>query len=70
LTPAQKMLRYRRRLAAGKIILRVEIDEGELVDCLVRRRLLDNSTSDDRAALARAVELLLQLFIAAPDDSP
>jgi hypothetical protein len=49
---------YRRRVAAGRVVIGVELDAAVL-DLLVRLRWLDERTANDKAAIGRAVAAML-----------
>jgi RNA polymerase-interacting CarD/CdnL/TRCF family regulator len=51
--------RYRERLAAGKMVLQIEIDAVAVADFLIKAEQLNPLKSDDRHEMARALERLL-----------
>lgn len=59
---AERMRMHRQRIAAGRIVLPVEVDEGRLVDVLIASRLLHPSAADDRDSIRRALEGLIEAF--------
>jgi hypothetical protein len=62
-TSAVRMARWRRRNAAGRIPLTIEIDEVALTELLVEHGMLERSRADDRVALALAVERVLEVLV-------
>lgn len=56
---ADRQRRLRRRRAAGRAVLRVEIDEVEHVERLIAAGFLDPHQCDDRDAIERATARLL-----------
>lgn len=54
---------HRQRQAAGRAILPLDVDEVRVADFLIRARLLDPVNADDRMALTKATERLLELII-------
>jgi hypothetical protein len=60
LSPGARYTRaWRARERAGRCLLRLEVDEAELVVALVDRGLLDPAKADNRMALTRAAERAL-----------
>lgn len=59
---ADRVRLFRQRQAAGKVPLRIECDETELIETLIAARLLDRNANADpsRAELEHAVERLLK----------
>ena len=57
--------RFRQRKRAGKVPLTIEVDEAGIEALLAHHGLLSSCGSDDRSAVAHALEQLLQLLIAA-----
>jgi hypothetical protein len=53
---------WRERKQAGRIILRLEVDETDLAIALIDARLLDPNKADDRAALTAAAHKALRIF--------
>jgi hypothetical protein len=53
---------WRERKRAGRILLRVEVDETELAIALTGAGLLDPNVADDKAALTTATEEALVIF--------
>jgi hypothetical protein len=56
---------YRRRQAAGLIIVRLELDEADITACLVADRLLDPAVADSRPAVEAALGELLRRYVSA-----
>jgi hypothetical protein len=56
---AAGMRRYRARQREGKLVVNVELDEGDIAT-LVEARVLDGRR-DDRAVLAQAVKVFLRV---------
>jgi hypothetical protein len=59
---ALRMRRHRKRLAAGRVVLQIEVDEDDLCGALVTAGLLDPLLCDDREARAHGVERLVGLL--------
>lgn len=59
---AERIRRLRRRRAEGRIVLPVEVDEGRLVDVLIRARKLHPAASDNRDSIRKALEGLIEAF--------
>jgi hypothetical protein len=57
------MRKSRERQAAGRLLLPIEVDEVELVEVLVAHGVLDPIMADDKAAIARAVERVLEAIV-------
>jgi hypothetical protein len=55
--------RYRRRLRAGRIVLRIEVAECELAEALIRAERLTTDESADRAVLTREAMSIIEDFI-------
>jgi len=55
---AVRMRRHRERLAAGRVVLRVEVDEIELAEALIENRFL-RPDWESRRELERATERML-----------
>lgn len=55
---AERMRRHRSRMAAGRVILRVEVDEVELAEVLIENRFLRPNYSA-RRELEAATEKML-----------
>lgn len=62
MTGAERMRRHRARRAAGRAVLRVEVDLVELVPALVEARLLGLWDESDRGAVERATERALAII--------
>ena len=62
---AERQRHYRARRNAGRVSLRIVVDEAALADALVSARFLRAELADDRKALAAAVERLLQSIVVA-----
>jgi hypothetical protein len=56
------MKRLRRRRAAGRAVLLVEVDEVDLVEKLLALHLLAPDRTEDRGAIARATARLLTML--------
>jgi hypothetical protein len=61
---ATKKRAYRRRLRAGRIVLKLEVGECELAEALIRAERLTPAESADRTVLTREGESILADFIA------
>src|SRR5262245_50271183 len=55
---------WRARERAGRCLLKIEVDEAQLVVALVDAGLLDPRIADDRAALTEAAQRALALYLA------
>lgn len=64
MSAAARQARHRQRERAGRIVLRVEADEIQLVEALVASELLPEADRDDRAAVEEATARLIELLIA------
>lgn len=60
--PADRMRAMRKRRAAGRIVLPVEVDEGRLVDVLIASRRLQPWAADNRDSIRKALEELIEAF--------
>jgi len=60
---AARMARLRERHRTGRIPLSIEVDEVALTETLIEHGLLDRAQADDRLALAKAVEHVLDVLI-------
>jgi hypothetical protein len=60
---ADRVRAHRARVAAGRILLVLEVDELPLVEALVAARLLDLSVADSREAITAATARLLEVVI-------
>jgi hypothetical protein len=58
-----RVLRFRRRKRAGLGVLHVEVPLGPLADQLVADRFLDEWDTEDRAAIAAALQRMLAIYI-------
>jgi hypothetical protein len=58
---AVRLRRYRERRAAGRAMIQIEINWLDLTDLLVRSGLLEQWDADDRAAVEKATERLLEI---------
>lgn len=56
---ADRMRQLRKRRAAGRIVLPVEVDEGRLVDVLIASRRLQPWAADNRESIRKALEDLI-----------
>jgi hypothetical protein len=61
---AAKKRAYRRRLRAGRIVLKVEVGECELAEALIRAERVTADAALARDALQHEAEAILQDFIA------
>jgi hypothetical protein len=59
---ADRQRRYRERSAANKGVIHPEVDMHALTEILVEERLLDVGDIDDRGAVTKAVERVLNLL--------
>lgn len=59
---AKRQRVHRARVKAGRMVLRIAVDDVTVPTALVEARLLDETDCDDREALTAAVERLLMLF--------
>ena len=66
---ADRQRTYRRRAAAGKIIVPIEIDEIETAQLLVDGEFLATENCENREAIAAAIEALIAGLIAAARDA-
>jgi hypothetical protein len=64
-TNTARVQRFRQRKRAGKVPLTIEVDEAGIESLLAHHGLMPACGSDDRQAVVRALERLLQLLIAA-----
>lgn len=64
---ADRQRTYRRRAAAGKIVLHIEVDEVEIVEILVSHGFLDASAADDKRAVAASIQRMIAMLIASRD---
>jgi hypothetical protein len=64
MTNAERQRRHRARRANGRIVVRAEVDEIELVQMLVAERLLEHHQQEDRKAIENATERLFALLLA------
>jgi hypothetical protein len=58
-----RVLRFRRRKRAGLGVLQVEVPLGPLADQLVADRFLEEWDTEDRAAIERALQRMLTIYI-------
>jgi hypothetical protein len=61
---AAKKRAYRRRLRAGRIVLKVEVGECELAEALIRAERVRADAALARDALQHEAEAILQDFVA------
>lgn len=59
-TVSFRVREHRARQKAGRVVLAVEVDEVKLVAALIDSRLLDATAADDREAIERATEKLIE----------
>ena len=57
---------YQRR-RAGVVVLPVEVREAALADALVADLLLDPNTADNKAAIAKALARMIELYLMEKD---
>lgn len=63
-TPAaERQRQYRARRGAGRVALRVVVDEVAVAEAMIAAHFLPASLADDRKALAAAVERLLATVV-------
>ena len=66
---ADRQRNYRKRQTAGKIVLRIVIDEIEMAEILSKRGFLDTDDADDRQAVEAAIQRMIDALVAAERDA-
>ena len=66
---ADRQRHYRQRQSAGKLIVRIEIDEIETAQILSKRGFLDTGGADDRRAVEAAMQRMIDALVAAERDA-
>jgi hypothetical protein len=63
MSAAERLRAHRRRLAAGRIVVPVEIDDVSTAESLILHGFLAREDQDDRAAIGRAIGALLAALV-------
>ena len=66
---ADRARRYRQRVSNGRIMITIEIDDVAVPEALALHGFLPANLKDDRQAVARAVEKLIETLIVAERDA-
>lgn len=61
-TPAERQRAHRRRQAAGKVVLPVEVDEISLCEALIAANLLSQQDADDSRKVAAALSAVVSTW--------
>lgn len=64
-----RMRRHRARMASGRVILPIEVNLSELGDALVEAGWLEAWDQDDRKAIGRGLERLIDHLISVGGDA-